>query len=153
MNKKEQITQLESEWANSPRWKGVSRFYSAEDVARFEALRQKGVIPGERPFALFVLGRYAENLTGKVTELEPMVNAVTDDVAWSVCCFGSAEHDAVLAAMKQGGHARVGFENNLLLPDGAQAQSNDELVRLATAAAQAHGRQIATADDVRNLLS
>ncbi len=34
MNRKEQIAQLESEWKNSPRWKGVSRFYEAEDVIK-----------------------------------------------------------------------------------------------------------------------
>lgn len=32
MNKKEQIQKLESEWADSPRWKGIRRDYSAEDV-------------------------------------------------------------------------------------------------------------------------
>ncbi|MDX2411232.1 MAG: isocitrate lyase [Woeseiaceae bacterium] len=34
MNKREQIAQLESEWADSPRWKGVERNYSAEDVVK-----------------------------------------------------------------------------------------------------------------------
>ena len=34
MNKREQITQLESDWANSPRWKGIERNYSAEDVVK-----------------------------------------------------------------------------------------------------------------------
>ena len=34
MNKQEQIKQLESEWADSPRWKGVQRNYSAEDVVK-----------------------------------------------------------------------------------------------------------------------
>jgi len=32
MNKQDQIQKLESEWADSPRWKGVRRDYSAEDV-------------------------------------------------------------------------------------------------------------------------
>jgi isocitrate lyase len=32
MNKKDQIQKLESEWADSPRWKGIRRDYSAEDV-------------------------------------------------------------------------------------------------------------------------
>ena len=125
--------------------------YAAEDVLRFEALRGKGVIPETRPFALFVLGRYAENLTGDVAELESFTDAVSDDVVWAVCCFGSTEHQAVLSAVKQGGHARVGFENNLQLPGGGQADGNDDLVRLATDAAIGHGLQIATADDVRKI--
>lgn len=32
MNKQEQIQKLESEWADSPRWKGIRRDYSARDV-------------------------------------------------------------------------------------------------------------------------
>ncbi len=34
MSKEEQVKQLEAEWADSPRWKGVRRNYSAADVVR-----------------------------------------------------------------------------------------------------------------------
>ncbi|NNC78118.1 MAG: isocitrate lyase, partial [Woeseiaceae bacterium] len=34
MNRKEQIKALESEWRDSPRWKGIERSYSAEDVVK-----------------------------------------------------------------------------------------------------------------------
>ncbi len=34
MTQYEQIEKLESDWANSPRWKGIERTYSAEDVVR-----------------------------------------------------------------------------------------------------------------------
>jgi len=34
MNRREQIERLESDWANSPRWKGIERTYSAEDVVK-----------------------------------------------------------------------------------------------------------------------
>ena len=34
MSKEEQIKQLEEEWANSPRWKGVKRNYSAAEVVK-----------------------------------------------------------------------------------------------------------------------
>ncbi len=34
MTKQEQIDQLESEWANNPRWKDTERTYSAEDVVK-----------------------------------------------------------------------------------------------------------------------
>ena len=125
--------------------------YSAEDVTRFEALRKKGVIPEARPFVLFVLGRYAENLTGDVSELESFVDAASGDLTWSVCCFGRTEYEAANFALQRGGHARVGFENNLQLPDGSEAFDNAELVRLASAAAGTFGRPLATADDVRRL--
>jgi isocitrate lyase len=34
MNRQEQIKALEAEWADSPRWKGIERTYSAEDVVK-----------------------------------------------------------------------------------------------------------------------
>ena len=34
MSRAEKIKQLEHEWANSPRWKGITRTYSAEDVLK-----------------------------------------------------------------------------------------------------------------------
>ncbi|RRJ27831.1 isocitrate lyase, partial [Pandoraea apista] len=32
--RQEQVKQLEQDWANNPRWKGIKRGYSAEDVVR-----------------------------------------------------------------------------------------------------------------------
>lgn len=125
--------------------------YSPDDVRRFEALRVERVIVDESPFVLFVLGRYAENLTGDVSELDDFIDRAAETTKWAVCCFGRTEHDAVLAAAAKGGHARVGFENNLLLPDGALASGNDDLVRSAVAAGIANGRAPATAGDVRSL--
>jgi uncharacterized protein (DUF849 family) len=125
--------------------------YSPQDVMRFESLRADGVIPDERPFALFVIGRYAGNLTGNVADLASFVAAAADDTNWSVCCFGKTELAAVEAAAGTGGHARVGFENNLLLPDGSVADDNAALVRLAVDAGRAAGRDPATAAEVRKM--
>ena len=125
--------------------------YSAADVQRFELLRADGVIPDARPFVLFVLGRYASNLTGEVAELRAFANAAADDTNWAVCCFGATEQAAAAASAESGGHARVGFENNLLLPDGSVADDNAALVELAVAAGRAAGRAPATAADVRRM--
>jgi len=127
--------------------------YSPDDVARFETLRTEGVIPDERPFVLFVLGRYASNLTGDVADLDGFVAAAADDTTWSVCCFGVTEQAAVTLSAERGGHARVGFENNLLLPDGSAAADNAALVRRAAEAGRAAGREPATAAEVRRILA
>ena len=34
MNREQQATALEKEWASNPRWKGIKRGYSAADVVR-----------------------------------------------------------------------------------------------------------------------
>ena len=127
--------------------------YSADEVARFEELRRRGVIGDEIPFVLFVLGRYSEDLTGDVNELGAFVAAASLDTVWAVCSFGKTEHAAVEKAAHMGGHARVGFENNLVLPDGKPAADNAALVRLAAASGHQLSRVPASADDVRQLLS
>jgi isocitrate lyase len=40
MNKQEQARKLEAEWADSPRWKGVERSYSAEEVVKLRGTVQ-----------------------------------------------------------------------------------------------------------------
>src|SRR3989304_7965615 len=41
MTRKEQIKQLEQDWAKNPRWKGTKRNYSAEDVVRLRGSVQE----------------------------------------------------------------------------------------------------------------
>ncbi len=121
--------------------------YSPAEVKRFVSLQKEGVIPEHPAFVLFVLGRYSDDLTGKPQELDRFVTALDGRAEWAVCCFGRSEQEAVALAATMQGHARVGFENNLLLPDGSAANSNADLVRMA---ANSRGdRPLATADDVR----
>ena len=49
--------------------------------------------------------------------------------SWSICAFGHREFDVMTDAIANGGHCRVGFENNLYLKDGSLAPSNADLVR------------------------
>ena len=121
--------------------------YSPQEVARFVSLKRKGVIPDSPAFVLFVLGRYSDDLTGDPEALTQFVDAIQDEAVWAVCCFGRTEAAAVAKAVAIGGHARVGFENNLLLPDGRTAADNAELVHLA--ASNSGERSLANADDVR----
>ena len=52
-----------------------------------------------------------------------------------------------------GGHVRVGFEDNLYLEKGVLAKSNGEMVAKAVALAKLLGREIATPDEAREILS
>jgi 3-keto-5-aminohexanoate cleavage enzyme len=125
--------------------------YSADEVVRFEELRNRGVISDAVPFVLFVLGRYSDDLVGDVDELGAFVDAASPDTVWAVCSFGKTEHAAVAKAAAMGGHARVGFENNLVLPNGEIAADNAALVRLAADRGRGASRVPASADDVRQL--
>ena len=75
------------------------------------------------------------------------------DVTWMVCCFGQTENSAVAEAARLHGHARVGFENNLVLADGSVAPDNASLVQLAARTGTEAGRRVADADDVRQMLA
>ncbi len=123
--------------------------YSQEEAAYFAYLLSIGVIPDESPFALLVLGQYNNRRDGNASDLDPLAAAMGAKTEWAVCCFGQAEQDAVARASALNGHARVGFENNILLPDGNTAFDNAALVRLA---AKCRGdRPLATAACVRQM--
>lgn len=123
--------------------------YDAADVQRWQVLRSSGVVPDSPWFLLFVLGRYRDGQVAEPGDLLPFLAAHGGPEPWSVCAFGRGELACVTAAASFGGHARVGFENNLHLSDGTRADDNAALVRQAAAAARLLGRPLATAAQVR----
>ena len=131
--------------------------YNAEDFKRFLFLIQKGSIPVNQPSLLFVLGRYASDNLGKVEELDLFLKIKQDPKTidlgpWFVCAFGHSEAQCVSEAIKQGGHARVGFENNSHLRSGKEAISTAEIIQQTRDDALAMGKKIATAQEARELL-
>ena len=140
-------------WANEHGILPQYILYGIEDVQRFTDLRQRGVIPDAWPFVLLVLGRYSDSMTGDPGLLASWVEGLQPDVAWMACCFGPTESDAVGECARRNGHARVGFENNLALPDGSIAPDNAALVQVAATTAREAGRRVADADDVRHMLA
>jgi uncharacterized protein (DUF849 family) len=125
--------------------------YSVEDLQRFDAMCRRGVFAEEHPSCLLVLGRYADQRSGDPAELDALLSSVDRRLLpWSVCCFGPREQEAMLAALQKGGHARIGFENNLLLADGTPAVDNAALIAQFTAVAEQSKRRPASADEVRN---
>ena len=45
-------------------------------------------------------------------------------VDWAVCAFGANENECLIAATAAGGKAGIGFETNLIGPDGDPAPDN-----------------------------
>ena len=129
--------------------------YSAADLERLFILRERDVVPPGPLCALFVLGRYAASGRGSPLDLVPFLDLWSDRAepwdSWFVCAFGAEEARAAGAAAALGGHARVGFENNLWTPDGTWASNNAALVVPVAAAARAMGRDLASAQWVRRL--
>lgn len=124
--------------------------YSAEDVERFDTMRRRGIFDDDQPFCLMVMGRYSEALEGSLPELEAMLAAADcSNFPWAACCFGKQEHEAMLEATRAGGHVRIGFENNLHLPDGSLARDNAALVNAYCSAIASQERRPARANEIR----
>ena len=66
---------------------------------------------------------------------------------------GKANLDCIYSTIALGGHIRVGFEDNIFYSKGRLATSNAELVARAARIAADCGRPLATAQDVRRMLS
>ena len=66
--------------------------------------------------------------------MEQFLDEGLDDMSsWSICAFGYREFDVMTAAIENGGHCRVGFENNMYLKDRSLAPNTAALVdQLAT---------------------
>ena len=125
--------------------------YTPDDLAHCARLQVAGLVPQVRPQVLFVLGSYAEQRAGSPIDLLPMLAALPAGWPWSICAFGPDELQCAAAAALLGGQVRVGFENNMLLPSGAAAADNAELVRATVAALAPLGMRPATCAEARSL--
>ena len=135
--------------------------YAPDEITRYRDVCRRGILPGERHFLLYVLGRHAVDGESSPHELLPFVAAAEDATSprqrdeaseWMVCAFGRRESECVVVAAALGGHVRVGFENNVYLPDGRWAADNAALVDRVRAAAALLGRPVADASAARDLL-
>ncbi len=144
-------------WANESGIHVQHILYDRDDLIRFLSFVENKKIPVSHPSLLFVLGRYASDSLGKVDELSPFIQLkdkqkTTDLGPWFVCAFGQSEADCIAEAIKQGGHARVGFENNSLLRTGDEADSTAQIIAQTRDEILSMGKTVATAQDARKLL-
>lgn len=124
--------------------------YAPDELLRLDALRGRGLVPFDDVPVLFVLGRYAPGQVSEPADLLPFVEPRMPRFRhWMACAFGARETACVTAAALMGGHARVGFENNLRLPDGSIADDNAALVEATARALAACGLRPADAEALR----
>jgi len=126
--------------------------FSAEEFQHFLDYREQGVIPAGHRCVLFVLGRYNVNFQSEPVDLDPFLRHDLAGLDWFTCAFGSQEQQCVMAAIDAGGHARIGFENNLYLPDGEIAASTAALVSSLVDSMQTQGLRPTSAGAASQLL-
>ncbi|OIQ39440.1 MAG: 3-keto-5-aminohexanoate cleavage protein [Roseobacter sp. MedPE-SW] len=117
--------------------------YGPSCIAQLVAWYAEGVVPVQMRGVIFVLGKYAPATPAQPQELAPFVTAARAmDLNWSLCAFGRDERACLLAAIKAGGNARVGFENNLETPEGALLEDNAAAVAALVKAASEAGHNL-----------
>lgn len=127
--------------------------YEPAEAVRLFKMIQRGLVPQMDIPVLFVLGRYTATQTSRPADLLPFLAPDVPALAhWSVCAFGQHEAACVTAGVLLGGHARVGFENNLYLPGGKAACSNAALVAAVANAVGELGYGLCNADDIRGTI-
>lgn len=112
--------------------------------------------PLPKPYWIdFPLGmqRTAQNATPYTPRnLMHLVDQLPPDSMFMTLAVGADETPAVVQSILLGGHARVGFEDNIYYSRGVLARSNAEFVTRIARIGTDLGRTIATPDEARDLL-
>jgi 3-keto-5-aminohexanoate cleavage enzyme len=119
-------------------------------IANALILGKKGYLKPPLHFD-FVLGALGA-MPGTIKNLLFLSESIPAGSTWSVAGIGKTEIPLSAAAIAMGGHVRVGLEDNLTLPDGTAA-SNPLLVEKVVRIAREIGREIATPEEARRILS
>lgn len=128
--------------------------YSEDDLRAYLRYRQADLIPDSPHSVLFVLGRYRNSGQSSIEDLTPYLSHASElDTPWMVCAFGASEQAVVLEAALQGGHIRIGFENNLLRCDASISTNNTQQVSDLQETAAKRGILIANIKETREILA
>lgn len=98
----------------------------------------------------FVLG---VQMSASARDLVFISESIPAGSTWTVSGIGRHEFPMAAMAIAMGGHVRVGFEDNVYIEKGVLAKSNAELVEKVVRLAKELGREIATPDEARRILS
>ena len=114
-------------------------------------LNNKGYIKDPMHFN-FVFG-VVGGIAATPRDLVFMMNSIPKSSTFTVCAIGRHEFPMVTLSIVMGGHARVGFEDNIYLSKGVLAKSNSELVEKIVRISKEIGRNIASPYEARRILS
>lgn len=82
-----------------------------------------------------------------------LVNELPENFVWAATGVGRFAFDIQCLSIAMGGHVRVGLEDSIFMDkDKKELATNEKLVLRVRKVAEAMGREIATATEVRNLL-
>lgn len=113
-------------------------------------MHKKGHIKSPMHFD-FVMGVNG-GIGGELRDFVFLRGSIPSDATYTVAGIGRYEFPLAMAAIIDGGHVRVGFEDNVYLSKGVLAKSNGELVEKVVRMARELGREVATPAEARAIL-
>ena len=113
-------------------------------------LHKKGFIKSPMHFD-FVMGVNG-GISGTLRDFVFLRESIPADATYTVAGVGRFEFPLATAAIIDGGHVRVGFEDNTMISRGVVAESNGQLVEKVVRLAKELGRGIATPAEAREIL-
>jgi len=113
-------------------------------------LHKKGFIKTPMHFD-FVMGVNG-GISGELRDFIFLRGSIPADATYTVAGVGRFEFPLAMAAIIDGGHVRVGFEDNVAISKGVLAKSNGEMVAKVVRMAKELGREIATPAEARAIL-
>lgn len=113
-------------------------------------LHKKGFIQSPMHFD-FVMGVNG-GISGELRDFIFLRGSIPADATYTVAGIGRYEFPLAVAAIVDGGHVRVGFEDNVFISKGVVAKSNGELVAKVVRLAKEFGREVATPAEARQIL-
>jgi len=104
-------------------------------------------------FIFGILGGIGADLDNLIFMKRTADRLFGDNYQWSVMAAGAAQMPFATQAIMMGGNVRVGLEDSLFIERGKLASSNAEQVRKIRRLIEELGYEVATPDDVREMLS
>lgn len=116
-------------------------------------LQKKGLIP-EGPMQFNLVLGVPGSLPATPKNLMFLVDSLPNNATWTVSGIGRAHVQMLTMAIAMGGHVRTGLEDVILYDyDKKTLATNEMLIDRVVAIANAVGREIATPDEARKMLS
>ena len=113
-------------------------------------LHKKGFI--KKPMHFDLVQGVNGGIGGDLRDFLFMRESLPPDATYTVAGVGRYEFPLATAAIIDGGHVRVGLEDNVYLSKGVLAISNGELVEKVVRMAKELGREIANPHEARQIL-
>lgn len=114
-------------------------------------LHKKGYIDGPLHWNL-VMGVNG-GIAGTPRDLQFLIDSLPEGSTFTVSGVGRCQLDMNIISMVNGGHARVGFEDNLMMDRGVLAESNGQFVARIARIAKEMNLEVATPDEAREIMS